>query len=193
LEVDLHFWWQSHIYNNLQLEQQKHFQTTFMQPLTQKKNNASLTNLKMMMYYLVICALLSRNCALNIPKCLELVEQVITHTFIQAIFYSPYGLSFNQVYLGGTHLDKHDRLKYVFKCIFKLDLIFTFSNLKKKLGNKYEHVHEPMIFLVVSLWYFEKFLLRKMLSVKRVLLVQLFSCTKWKKIQKEYRCKHINK
>jgi len=131
LEVDLHFWWQSHIYNNLQLEQQKHFQTTFMQPLTQKKNNASLTNLKMMMYYLVICALLSRNCALNIPKCLELVEQVITHTFIQAIFYSPYGLSFNQVYLGGTHLDKHDRLTCVFKCMFKLDLIFKFSNLKK--------------------------------------------------------------
>ncbi len=70
----------------------------------------------------------------------------------------PYGLSFNQVYLGGTHLDKHDRLTCVFKCIFKLDLIFKFSNLKKNLGNKYELVHEPMVFLVVSLCYFVKFL-----------------------------------
>jgi hypothetical protein len=103
----------------------------------------------------------------------------------------PYGLSFNQVYLRGTHLDKHDRLTCVFKCIFKLDLIFKFSNLKKNLGNKYEHVREPLVFLVVSLCHFVKFLLRKMLSAKRVLLMQYFSCTKWKKIQKKYWCKHI--
>ncbi len=138
----------------------------------------------MMMYYLVICALLSRNCALNVPKCLELVEQVITHTFIQAIFYSPYGLSFNQVYLGGTHLDKHDRLKYVFKCIFKLNLIFTFSNLKKNWVTNMNMYMNQWFFLVVSLCYFVKFLLRKMWSVKCVLLVQYFSCTKWKKIKK---------
>ncbi len=126
-----------------------------------KKNNASLTNLKIMVYYLVICALLSRNHALNIPKCLELVEQVTTHTFIQVILTILMDYHFDQVYLGGTHLDKHDRLTCVFKCICKLDLIFKFSNLKKKLGNKYEHVHEPMVFLVVNFCYFVKFLSEK--------------------------------
>jgi len=50
-----------------------------------KTKNGILTNLKMIMYYLVICALLSINCALNVPKWLELVEQVTTHKFIQAI------------------------------------------------------------------------------------------------------------
>ncbi len=37
LEDDLDLWQQSYIYKYLQLEQQKRFQTTFMQPLTQRK------------------------------------------------------------------------------------------------------------------------------------------------------------
>jgi hypothetical protein len=55
--------------------------------------------------------------------------------------------------------------------------------LEKKLDNKYEHLHEPMVFLVVNFWYFVKILLREMLSVNVFLLMQYFSCTKWKRIK----------
>jgi hypothetical protein len=149
LEIDLHFWWQSHIYNNLQLEQQKHFQTTFMWPFTKNKkwnfNKLKDDNV-----------LLGDMCFVVYKLCIERSKMVGTcrasHNpqIHSSHFGYPYGLSFNEVYLGGTHLDKHDRLKFVSKCVFKLDLILKFSNLKKKLGNKYEHVHKPMVFLVVN-------------------------------------------
>ncbi len=161
-----------------------------MQPLTPKKKQCKLNKLKDNGVLLGdMCFVIQKSC-IEHSKMLGTCRASHNPHIHSSHFDYPYGLAFNQVYLGGTHLDKHDRLTCVFKCICKLDLIFKFSNLKKKLGNKYEHVHEPMVFLVVNFCYFVKFLFRKMLSVNVFYQCNVFLLQNEKKYQKNIG-KHI--
>jgi hypothetical protein len=65
--------------------------------------------------------------------------------------------------------------------------------LEKKLGNKYEHVHEPMIFFGGESLLFCEISFEKNVECQMCFTSAIFFLYKMKKNQKKYWCKHINK